>query len=99
MKSPKRLEKRVIDTQKKLCKTLEKRITNCTTLDELIDGFFDVVSRSKPNDEEMLLYEVGYFSYNNCIDICNFALVRQTPARHDEFYQLHLEVLFDNGNM
>jgi hypothetical protein len=95
---PKPEKKQVVDTQKKLCKTLKKKIKNSTTLDQIIDGFFDVVSQAKPNDEEMLLYEVGYFSHGNDKDLCSFCLIRQTPARQDEFYQMHLELLFDTGN-
>lgn len=88
--------KRVIDNQKKLCKMLEKETKQAETLDQAIDAFFKVVSSAKPNDEEMLLYEVGCYSFDGPEE-CQFSLVRQTPTRDDEFYQMHMEVTYEAG--
>ena len=94
--SPARSEKdRVIDTQKKLSKALAKKINTETNLKQAVDAFFDVVSQAKPNEEEMILYEVGYYSGEN--DKCSFSLVRQTPSRGDEYFQMHLVLMFDTG--
>ena len=87
--------KRRIDNQKKLCKKLEKKIDRDMSLDEAIQAFFDVVTEAKPNDEEMLLYEVGCYSFDENPKNCMFSLVRQTPSPDDEFYQLHLELQYD----
>ena len=87
--------KRKIDNQKKLCKKLEKKIEQDMSLDEAIRAFFDVVAEAEPNDEEMLLYEVGCFSFYKDSKICLFSLVRQTPSPDDEFYQMHLELHYD----
>ena len=87
--------KRRTDNQKKLCKKLEKKIEQNMSLDEAIQAFFDVVAEAKPNDEEMLLFEVGCFSFGEDSENCYFSLVRQTPSPDDEFYQLHLDIQYD----
>ena len=69
--------KRVIDNQKKLCKMLEKEVKQVTTLDQAIDAFFKVVSMAKPNDEEMLLYEVGCYSFDGPDKNCEFLTLSQ----------------------
>jgi len=83
------------DNQRKLCKKLEKKINQDMSLDEAIQAFFDVVTETKPNDEEMLLYEVGCYSFGEDTKNCYFCLVRQTPSPDDEFYQMHLELQYD----
>ena len=90
-------KKRVIDSQKKLCKKLEKKIKQDMSLDQAIQAFFDVVAEAKPNDEEMLLYEVGSYAVSDK-ETCVFSLVRQTPSPDDEFYQLILELHYDICN-
>ena len=95
-KSP-RKTKRVFDNQKKLCKMLENETKQVATLDQAIDAFFKVVSEAKPNDEEMLLYEVGCYSFDGSEESCLFSLVRQTPTRDDEFYQMHMEITYKAG--
>ncbi len=86
---------RKIDNQKKLCKKLEKKIKQDMSLDQAIQAFFDTIAEAKPNDEEMLLYEVGCYSFNTDSESCQFSLVRQTPSPDDEFYQMHLEIQYD----
>lgn len=83
------------DNQKSLCKKLEKKINQDMSLDEAIQAFFDVVTETKPNDEEMLLYEVGCYSVDSDSKACMFCLVRQTPSPDGEFYQMHLELQYD----
>ncbi len=83
------------DNQKSLCKKLEKKIEQDMSLDEAIQAFFDVVAEAKPNDEEMLLYEVGCYSVDSDSKACMFCLVRQTPSPDGEFYQMHLELQYD----
>ena len=95
-KSP-RKTKRVFDNQKKLCKMLEEETKQVTTLDQAIDAFFKVVSSAKPNDEEMLLYEVGCYAFDGSEESCLFCLVRQTPTRDDEYYQMHMEIVYEAG--
>lgn len=91
-------KKRVIDSQKKLCKKLEKMIMPDMTLDGAVDAFFDVIAEAKPNEEEMLLYEVGCYSFDDKNVKCHFCLVRQTPMRGDEYYQMHMDIIFEAGD-
>ena len=86
--------KRRIDNQKKLCKKLEKKIDQNMSLDEAMQAFLDVVAEAKPNDEAMLFYEVGCYSFDGP-ENCYFCLVHQTPSPDDEFYQMHLELQYD----
>lgn len=83
------------DDQQELCKKLEQKISQDMTLDQAIQVFFDVVSEAEPNDEEMLLFEVGCFRFYGDTEDCLFSLTRQTPSPDDEFYQMHLEVVYD----
>ena len=55
------------------------------------------MSEAKPNDEEMLLYEVGCYAFDGSEESCQFCLVRQTPTRDDEFYQMHMVVSYEAG--
>lgn len=91
-------KKPVYDNQKKLCRKLEKSVRQDMTLEQAVDAFFTVVAEAKPNDEEMLLYEVGCYPYGSTSKRCFFSLVRQTPARDGEYYQMHLQVIFEAGD-
>lgn len=91
-------KKRVIDNQKKLGKKLEKTIKPDITLVGAVDAFFDVIAEAKPNEEEMLLYEVGCYSFNGNSKEYHFCLVRQTPKRGDEYFQMHMELVFEAGD-
>lgn len=87
--------KRVIDTQKRLRNTLTKKVSGKTTLSDAVKCFFEVIAGAKPNDEEMLLYEVGFNRREDGSDMCYVSLVRQTPTKQDEYYQLHLELKYE----
>ena len=82
--------KRVIDNQKRLCKALSKKVGPKSTMEQAVNAFFDTISTAKPNEEEMLLYEVGFFDSDNTV--CTINLVRQTPTKFDEFYQMHIKL-------
>ena len=79
-----------VDNQKALAKNLKSKINKKMSLDEAIDAFLSVISEAEPNDEELLLYE----AYGNCpvedSEVCEFGLIRQTPAADGEYYQLYL---------
>ncbi|MBQ7586405.1 MAG: hypothetical protein IJT37_00075 [Lachnospiraceae bacterium] len=93
----KEVPKRVIDTQKRLTKKLDKRILPDTTLEQAVDIFFDVVSEAKYNEEEMLLYEVGRYEEHDTLFPYYFSLVRQTPTKHDEYYHMQLKITYELG--
>ena len=84
-----------IDNQKKLTKKLERKINKIGSLDQAVKAFFEVVSEASPNDEEMLLYEVGCYPADDNSQACMFCLVRQTPSEDGEYYQMILQLQYD----
>ena len=84
-----------IDNQKKLAGKLKRKINNISSLDQAVKAFFEAVSEASPNDEEMLLYEVGCYPVDENSNACMFCLTRQTPSEDGEFYQMYLELQFE----
>ena len=84
-----------IDNQKKLAGKLKRKIDKISSLDQAVKAFFDIVSEAAPNDEEMLLYEVGCYPVDGKSNACVFCLTRQTPSEDGEFYQMYLELQFE----
>lgn len=85
-----------VDNQEKLASMLNEKVNDQMTLAELVDAFFEVVSKAKPVDDEMLQYAAGDYpkDLGPFTPPCSFILMRQTP-NGDEFFQLNLEVGFD----
>ena len=59
----------------------------------------DIVSRfeemcNEPIDNDMILFESGTFSFTG-EKLFYFSLVRQFPNEEEEYYQIHVDVLFD----
>ena len=73
-----------IDNQKKLAGKLKRKINNISSLDQAVKAFFEAVSEASPNDEEMLLYEVGCYPVDENSNACMFCLTRQTPSEDGE---------------
>lgn len=86
------------DNQKKITKKLEKKIKKVSSLEQAVKEFFAVVAEASPNDEEMLLYEVGCYQADDNSKACMFCLVRQTPSEDGEYYQMHLELQYEIDN-
>ena len=90
-------EDRVIDNQKALCKKLKKAVKSCSTLEEIVNTFFDIIKTAKENPEEEISYTAGAnpFAAFMGSDGCMFNLMRWTPTEDDEYYQLSLDVVFE----
>ena len=84
-----------IDNQKKLAGKLKRKINNISSLDQAVKAFFEAVSEASPNDEEMLLYEVGCYPVDENSNACMFCLTRQTPSEDGEFYQMYLVLQYE----
>ena len=62
----------------------------------------DIVSRfeemcNEPIDNDMFLFESGTFSFTG-EQLFYFSLVRQFPNEEEEYYQIHVDVLFDTND-
>ena len=62
----------------------------------------DIVSRfeemcNEPIDNDMILFESGTFSFTG-EKLFYFSLVRQFPNEEEEYYQIHVDVLFDTND-
>lgn len=83
------------DDQKALAKKLKSKISKKTSIKQAIEVFISVISEAEPNDEALLLYEVGCCSVDINTKVCRFCLVRQTPSEDGEYYQLYLELQYE----
>ena len=70
---------------------LQKATDDCSTLEELVEAFFDVIGETEAGDEEELEYVGGFVPYLNK---CMFALMRQVPTEDGEFDQLQMDISF-----
>ena len=71
---------------------LKENITDTATLPEIVDVFEKMCET--PVDESMILYETGTYDFTGK-PLFYFSLVRQFPNEEDEFYQIHVDVLYE----
>lgn len=74
---------------------LEDRITDKMPLEDIVNVFEQMCSI--PVEEDMILFETGTFSFTG-ESLFYFSLVRQLPNEEEEFYQIHVEVLYKSTN-
>ncbi|MBR4509922.1 MAG: hypothetical protein IKP25_04470 [Ruminococcus sp.] len=72
-------------------KELEESINESLPLSDIVKTFEKMCE--EPIDNEMLLFETGTFSFTG-ESFFYFSLVRQFPNDDDEYYQIHVDVLF-----
>lgn len=81
---------------KKILEFLQEKVTVGMKLPELVD-VFEKMTEISVGDwedwEDMTLFEAGTYSFTGR-PMFTVSLVRQFPNDEDEFYQLHLNVLF-----
>ena len=80
------------DNKMSLLDELNRNIEGKKTLDEYIDAFKEVCSI--PIDEDMILFETGVYDFTG-EELFYFSFVRQFPNDEDEYYQLHLDILYE----
>ena len=73
-------------------KDLETKITEGMSLKEIV-GVFEQMSQ-EPIEEEMFLFETGTFDFTG-EEMFFFSMVRQFPNEEDEYYQIHVNVLYE----
>ena len=76
---------------------LKKNINKDMSLSEIVDVFEKMCA--EPIDNDMLLYETGTYDFSG-EPYFYFCLVRQFPNEEEEFYQIHVDVLYkpNSGN-
>ena len=73
-------------------KDLETKITQGMSLKEIV-RVFEQMSQ-EPIEEEMFLFETGTFDFTG-EEMFYFSMVRQFPNEEDEYYQIHVNVLYE----
>ena len=72
---------------------LRERITDKMPLEDMV-AIFEVLCR-EPIDDEMILFEVGTFTNVSDKPLFQLSLVRQAPNEDEEFYQVHLDIIYE----
>ena len=76
----------------RLCvERLRKELAEATTVEECLLAFEKECER--PFDDELRLFECGTYSWNK--GLFSLSLTRQFPDGGDEFYQVHMELLYE----
>lgn len=76
---------------------LKKTISENMTISDIIDIFEKICNVS--NKDEMILFETGTHSFTG-EPLFYFSLVKQLPNNEEEYYQIHVDILYkpDNEN-
>lgn len=79
-------------TQKEsLLKYLQNKISDKSSLENIVDVFEEMCNI--PVKEDMILFETGTYSFTG-EPMFYFSLVRQFPNDEEEYYQIHVDVLY-----
>ncbi len=74
-----------------LIKFLKDEITDKMSLENIVNVFDQMCNI--PIEKDMILFETGTFSFTG-EPLFQISLVRQFPNNDDEFYQIHVDVLY-----
>ena len=75
-----------------LIKFLKDKITDKTPLEEIVDVFEQMCNI--PLEEDMILFETGTFTSFSPEPVFEISLVRQFPNDDEEFFQIHVDILY-----
>ena len=75
---------------------LRERITDKMPLEDMVAIFEDLCR--EPIDDEMILFEVGTFTSISDKPLFQLSLVRQAPNEDEEFYQVHLDIFYEDSS-
>ena len=75
----------------KVVEYLKNAITDKMILKDVVNIFEKVCQPM--NEDDMILFETGTYSFTG-EKLFLFSLVKQIPAEDDEYYQLHIDVLY-----
>jgi len=79
------------NTKETLLARLQNRISDKSSLEDIVDVFEEMCNMSVK--EDMILFETGTYSFTG-EPMFNFSLVRQFPNDEEEYYQIHVDVLY-----
>ena len=80
---------------KDFIKQLKEVINEDASVQDIVDRFEEMCR--EPIDNDMILFESGTFSFTGEEFFC-FSLVRQFPNEEEEYYQIHVDVLFETND-
>ena len=80
----------------KMVKFLKEKITDNSSLLEIIYVFEQMCKI--PLEEDMILFETGTFTSFSDVPMFQISLVRQFPNEDEEFYQIHIDVLYKSDD-
>lgn len=78
-------------TKESLLIYLQNRISDKSSLEDIVNVFEEMCRI--PIEEDMILFETGTYSFTG-VPMFNFSLVRQFPNCEEEYYQIHVDVLY-----
>ena len=81
----------MINTKESLLEYLQNRISDKSSLEDIVDVFEKMCNI--PIKEDMILFETGTYSFTG-EPMFYFSLVRQFPNDEEEYYQIHVDVLY-----
>ena len=70
---------------------LKSIVTDGMSLEEIVDAFEKMCQ--KPMKEDTILFETGTFDFTGN-EMFYFSLVRQFPNEEDEYYQIHVDIMY-----
>lgn len=70
---------------------LKNSISDNSSLEHIVSVFEEMCNM--PLKEDMILFETGTYSFTGK-PMFNFSLVRQFPNYEEEYYQIHVDVLY-----
>ena len=70
---------------------LQNSISDNSSLEHIVSVFEEMCNM--PLKEDMILFETGTYSFTGK-PMFNFSLVRQFPNDEEEYYQIHVDVLY-----
>lgn len=80
---------------------LKSNVESKNTLEDLVSAFEDMCKVPLENiddDDDGILFETGIYNFTGEPQFY-FSLVRQFPNDDDEYYQIHLDVLYDTATL
>ena len=80
----------------KLINFLKDKITDKISLLEIVNVFEQMCKI--PLEEDMILFETGTFTTLGDETMFQISLVRQFPNEDAEFYQIHVDILYESDN-